>query len=231
MGFLAALPRFFLLCAIKAASRLCFRFESEWVGTRPDKPFRDVRVGVLLNHTSLFEPILVALFPLGWLWRVARYGLLPGADATLDRPVAGRLFKALVPRAVSVTRNRDRTWDEFLSHIGEEAVVLISPEGRMKRRNGLDKHGRPMTLRGGIVDVLDRKGAGTMLLVYSEGLHHVQAPGEGFPNLFVRVRARLEEVDLADYKRRMGHGTPEFRANVLADLERRRDAHCPWPKD
>lgn len=228
MSHLAALPRFFLLLAIKAASRIFFRFESEWVGAPPAAPFRDARVGVLLNHTSLFEPILVALFPVGWLWRVARYGVMPGADATLDRPLAGRLFKSLVPRAVSVTRSRDRTWDAFLSHVGEEAVVLISPEGRMKRRSGLDKHGKPMTLRGGIVDVLERKASGTMLLVYSEGLHHVQAPGEGMPKLFKRVRARLEEVPLAEYRRAMGHGTPEFRANVLADLERRRDRHCPW---
>ncbi|TPW22032.1 MAG: Uncharacterized protein FD126_92 [Elusimicrobia bacterium] len=229
MGWLSALPRFALLLAIKGLSRLCFRFEVEWVGAPQPEPFHDARVGVLLNHTSLFEPILVALFPLGWLWRVARHGLMPGADATLDRPVAGRLFRSLVPQAVSVTRSRDRTWTDFTSRVAEEAVVLISPEGRMKRRTGFDKHGRPMTLRGGIVDVLERKSSGTILLVYSEGLHHVQAPGEGFPNLFVRVRARLEEIDLADYKRAMGHGTPEFRARVLADLERRRDAHCPWP--
>ena len=228
MGFLAALPRFILLCAIKAASLLCFRFSSEWVGERPAEPFRHARVGVLLNHTSLFEPILVALFPLGWLWRVARHGLMPGADVTLDRPIAGRLIKLMVPKAVTVTRARDRTWTEFLSHVTEENVVLISPEGRMKRRGGLDKHGKPMTLRGGIVEVLERKSEGTMLLVYSEGLHHVQAPGEGFPRLFKLVRARLEEIPVERYKKAMGHGTPEFRANVIADLAARRDRHCPW---
>lgn len=230
MGPAAALPRFLLLAGIKLLSRACFRFTVEWVGRRPARPFQEARVGVLLNHTSLFEPIFLAVFPWGWLWAVARRGLMPGADATLERPVAGRLFKALVPRAVSVTRARDRTWAEFLSHVGEEDVVLISPEGRMKRRTGLDKHGRPMTLRGGIVDVLERKSVGTLLLVYSAGLHHVQAPGEGLPRLFVRVRARLEEIPLEGYKAAMGHGTPAFRANVLADLERRRDRHCVWER-
>ncbi|TBR18932.1 hypothetical protein EPO15_14790 [bacterium] len=224
----AVLLRFGLLAAIKVLSRLCYRFEVEWVGRPPAEPFADARIGVLLNHTSLFEPILSGVFPFAWLWAVARRGVMPGADSTLDRPVAGRLIKSLVPKAVSVTRARDRTWAEFLSHVGEEDVVLISPEGRMKRRDGLDKHGKPMTLRGGIVDVLERKREGTLLLVYSEGLHHVQAPGEGFPRLFKRVRARLEEVPIALYKAEMGHGTPEFRANVLADLERRRDRHCPW---
>lgn len=228
MGPLAVALRFVFLCAIKAVSGLLFRFEVEWVGAPSDKRFSDTRVGILLNHTSLFEPILLVLFPVAWLWQIAKHGLMPGADATLDRPFAGRLFRFMVPQAVSVTRSRDRTWTDFLSRVGEEDVVLISPEGRMKRRTGLDKHGRPMTLRGGIVDVLERKAAGTILLVYSEGLHHVQAPGEGLPNLFVRVRARLEEIPLARYKRDMGHGTPDFRANVLADLERRRDRHCPW---
>lgn len=223
-----SLIRFLLLGAIKLLSLAFYRFELEWVGVRPSVPFRSARVGVLLNHTSLFEPILAGSFPWHWLWAISRRGLLPGADVTLDRPVAGRVIKLMVPKAVTVTRSRDRTWTEFLSHITEEDVVLISPEGRMKRRTGLDKHGKPMTLRGGIVDVLERKSEGTILLVYSEGLHHVQAPGEGFPRLFKRVRARLEELPIAAYKTAMGHGTPDFRANVLADLARRRDLHCPW---
>jgi hypothetical protein len=220
--------RLCVLGAVKVLSAACFRFTVEWVGRRPAEPFKAARLGVLLNHTSLFEPVFLAVFPWHWLRAVAARGLMPGADATLERPLAGRFFKLLVPRAVGVTRSRDRTWAEFLSHVTEEDVVLISPEGRMMRRGGLDKHGKSMTLRGGIVDVLERKGEGTMLLVYSGGLHHVQAPGEGFPRLFQRVRVRLEEVPLARYKRAMGHGTPEFRANVLADLSRRRDLHCSW---
>lgn len=228
MGAAVTFARFCVLGAVKVLSAACFRFTVEWVGERPAEPFKDARLGVLLNHTSLFEPVFLAVFPWRWLRAVAARGLMPGADATLERPLAGRFFKLLVPRAVSVTRSRDRTWAEFLSHVSEEDVVLISPEGRMMRRGGLDKHGKPMTLRGGIVDVLERKSVGTMLLVYSGGLHHVQAPGEGLPRLFQRVRVRLEEVPLAGYKRAMGHGTPAFRANVLADLSRRRDLHCAW---
>jgi hypothetical protein len=228
MKSIAAIPRFLVLAGVKALSRCCFRFESEWVGRRPKRTFDDVRLAALLNHTSLFEPILVALFPLRWLWAIANNGLMPGADATLDRPIVGKLFKLLVPEMVSLTRSRDSSWTRFLSRVGERTVVLISPEGRMKRPTGLDKHGRPMTMRGGIVDVLELMNHGTFLLIYSEGLHHVQTPGGGLPRLFVRVRARFEEIPIARYKAEMGHGTPEFRANVMADLERRRDRHCPW---
>ncbi len=223
-----ALVGFFVLGSINILSRIFFRFSVEWVGPVPQNPFGETRIGVLLNHTSLFEPILSALFPWPFVWAVSTRGLMPGADATLERPIAGRIFKFMVPGIVSVTRARDKSWEHFLSLVTEESVVLIAPEGRMKRRTGLDKHGKPMNLRGGIVDILERKTQGTMLLFYSEGLHHVQVPGEGFPHLFVRIRARLEEILIERYKKEMGHGTPEFRDNVLRDLESRRDRHCPW---
>jgi hypothetical protein len=34
-------------------------------------------------------------------------------------------------------------------------MVLMAPEGRMKRADGLDAHGQPMTVRGGIADILE----------------------------------------------------------------------------
>lgn len=225
---MATLLRFFFLAAIKALSKVFFTFRAEWVGRRPTTPFRRARIALLLNHTSLFEPILMARLPYIFLWHVARRGLLPGADSTLDRPLVGKVFKWMAPNVVSVTRNRDKSWRDFIAKVEEETIVVMSPEGRMKRRNGLDKHGRPMTMRGGIVDILEKKNRGTLLLLYSEGLHQVQAPGEGFPNLFKEVRMRFEEIPIKDYKEDLGHGTPEFRANVMRDLERRRDRHCPW---
>ncbi|MBI3552331.1 MAG: hypothetical protein HY077_07420 [Elusimicrobia bacterium] len=223
-----SVARFLLLAGIKAVSRAFYAFDWEWVGRRPPHPFRDVRIGILLNHTSLFEPILLGFLPFGFLWEVAKRGLMPGADITMSRPIAGKLFSFMVADAVSITRARDASWRNFTSRITEDAVVVMSPEGRMKRRTGLDKFGKPMSVRGGIGDVLDRKTEGTMLIIYSEGLHHLQAPGEGFPNLFQRVRARLEEVPIERYKKALGHGTHDFRANVMADLDRRRDLHCPW---
>lgn len=228
MRGLLVYPRFLLLAAIKAVSLLFYSFTVEWVGHKPKHPMRDARIGLLLNHTSLFEPILTATLPLHWLWAVSNRGVLPGADITMNRPIAGPFFKFMVAVPVTVTRARDGTWREFLSHIKEDAVVVMSPEGRMKRPTGFDKFGKPMTLRTGVVDVLDRKNEGTMLLMYSGGLHHVQSPGEGFPRLFKNVKVRFEELSIAPYKKKMGHGTPEFRKNVIADLERRRDIHCKW---
>lgn len=220
--------RFLLLAGVKALSLAFFRFRVEWVGKRPRRPFRDSRVVILLNHTSLMEPVFLALPPLGWLWTAARSGLMPGADSTLNRPLVGRFFKWMVPDAVSVTRNRDHTWRDFLSRIKGDKIIVMSPEGRMKRRNGLDKHGRPMTMRGGISEVLERIDEGTMVILYSGGLHHIQAPGEGWPKPFQEVRARLEELSIPAYKAELGHGAPEFRANLMADLEKRRDRHCAW---
>jgi hypothetical protein len=186
------------------------------------------RVCLLLNHTSLFEPILLAPTPLRWLWALASRGVMPGADTTLERPIAGLFFKAMAPRVVPVTRARDRTWREFLDHVGPGCVVLMAPEGRMARRGGLDRHGNPMTLRGGVADVLERVEDGDMLLVYSGGLHHIQAPGEGLPRLLETARVRFERVSIADYRRALRAGEPGFRERVMADLTERRDRHCRW---
>lgn len=48
--------RFLLLAAIKVVSRVFFFFSYEWVGRRPAHPFRDAKIGLLLNHTSLLSP-------------------------------------------------------------------------------------------------------------------------------------------------------------------------------
>jgi hypothetical protein len=225
---LGALFRFAFLGGIKALSRVFYSFECEWVGKDDPSGWEDSRIGILLNHTTLFEPILFGVLPYSWLWHVAKRGLLPGADSTLDRPFVGKLFKWMTANTVGVTRNRDKTWRDFLAHMKDDSVVLMAPEGRMKRRDGLDKHGRPMTVKGGIVEVLERYQDGTMMILYSGGLHHVQHPGEGFPRMFKKVRARLECVRIAEYKKELAHGTPEFRANVMNDLERRRDLYCRW---
>jgi hypothetical protein len=100
----------------------------------------------------------------------------------------------------------------------------------MMRANGLDAEGKPMTVRSGIADLLEAIGKGRMLLAYSGGLHHVQAPGQRLPRLFKRIRMNLEVVDIAAYNAARlaeGGGPKGFRRAVVADLERRRDELCP----
>jgi len=103
----------------------------------------------------------------------------------------------------------------------------------MKRANGLDSEGKPMTVRGGIADILESIGEGRMILAYSGGLHHVQIPGERFPRLFRTIRMRLELVDIGAYRREIlaAAGREGFRRAVVADLERRRDLYCPPPEE
>ena len=109
-------------------------------------------------------------------------------------------------------------------------MVMILPEGRMKRANGLDSEGKPMTVRGGIADILETIGEGRMLLAYSGGLHHVQIPGDRFPRLFKTIRINLEVVDIGAYRdaRMAEAGNPRgFKRAVVDDLERRRDPSAP----
>lgn len=213
---------------VKAFARTFYRFESEWVGPKPKDPrWRDVRMGILLNHTSLFEPMFSGLMPSFFLWKIASRGIFPVADVTLKRPIAGRVLRFFAPDVVSLTRKRDDSWDGFLSKLDEDSVLIFMPEGRMKRPTGLDKHGRPMTVQGGVVEALKMIGRGTVLIGYSGGLHHVQAPGDRFPRLFKTIRMNFECLDIESYLASFQGMDRIDRKKLTADLEARRDKHCP----
>jgi len=217
-----------LLLAVKGLARLFYRIDVDWVQEPAEDRWDDVRLVAILNHTSLYEPLFAGGVPNRLLHEIARRGLAPVAEKTLNRPLVGRFFRLVAPDIVPVTRQRDASWQELVDRIGPRSLVIIAPEGRMKRSNGLDAEGNRMTVRGGIADVLRGIADGRMLLAYSGGLHHVQAPGELLPRLFKRISLRLELLDIDAYReeqqRRAGrHG---FKRAVIEDLEARRDHHC-----
>ncbi len=220
---------FTILYSLKILSRVFYRHDFDFVGTLPPgDPWKGPRLVVFLNHTSLFEPLFLGVPPARFVWRLAAHGVVPAADKTTDRPLVGMIFKFIAHRVIPITRQRDDTWTQVLATIGEDSMVAIAPEGRMKRANGLDLHGNPMTVRGGVADILLALNHGRMLIAYSGGLHHVQVPGH-VPNVFETVRLRVEVLEIADYvKERMAEGGAEmFKKNVIRDLERRRDEYCP----
>lgn len=183
---------------------------------------------VLLNHTSLFEPIYLAVLPFSVLWKIARAGVLPGADITMSRPVMGWFFRLVTPSTIPISRRRDKTWRDFLARIREDSIILIAPEGRMKRPGGLDKQGNAMTVRGGIADVFEQTQLGQILFAYSGGLHHIMTPDEKLPRLFKPIRIALEAIEIDNYKTILGFGRDPrlLRIEVAKDLEKRRDKHC-----
>lgn len=220
---------FSLLLFLKYLSKLFYRHDFAWVGENiPEKPWHGVRLVAFLNHTSLFEPVFLGGVPNHFVWRIAAHGVVPAADKTTGRPLVGVLFKFVAHHVIAITRERDHTWFAVLQKIDPQSMVIIAPEGRMKRPSGLDLHGNPMTVRGGIADILLAVKEGRFIIAYSGGLHHVQYPG-GVPRVFKTVRMRLENVDVAQYiADRMAEGGPEeFKRNVMKDLERRRDYYCP----
>ena len=220
---------FLLLVLLKLLSRLFYRFDVAWVGeVRPD-PWGNIRLAALINHTSLFEVIYFGIFPYKVLWLLASQGVAPIADKTSNRPIAGRMFRSMAARVVPITRTRDHTWKQVLDEIGPQSMVLLAPEGRMMRKNGLDSEGKPMNIKGGIADVIETMPAGRFLLGYSGGLHHVQAPGEGLPRIFKTVRLRLETLDIETYRAEHQNAEIGFRASLLQDLERRKALYCAPP--
>ena len=233
-----------LLSWVKVLANLFYRFESVWIGgkIKPNQ-VRDVRLVIVLNHTSLFEPIYLGGLPWSFVWALAKGATFPAADITFNRPILGKFFRFLAPSVVSITRNRDDTWTEFLTTCSPESVIMIAPEGRMKRHDGLDKNGQPMTVRGGVADILaGMTWDGLILLVYSGGLHHIHAPGQRFPRLFQLASSNFEAIDLQEYRKSMslplaGPGLGSriydddayraYKKRVVGDLEQRRDRHCP----
>lgn len=231
MGFIRSLLVFSMLLTLKYLSKIFYRHDFAWVGDVPPNPWKHHRLVAFLNHTSLFEPVFLGGVPNSFVWRLASHGVVPAADKTTGRPLVGIIFKFVAHHVIAITRERDSTWFAVLNKIDPHSMVIIAPEGRMKRANGLDLQGNPMTVRGGIADILLAVKEGRMLVAYSGGLHHVQVPGH-VPRIFKTVRMRLEIIDIARYiDEQMAKGGPDqFKRNVMRDLDARRDHYCPEEK-
>ena len=227
MSTLRSLTVCSLLLVLKYLSKIFYRHDFGWVGEVPPHPWKHIRLVAFLNHTSLFEPVFLGGVPNSFVWRIAAHGVVPAADKTTGRPLVGLIFKFVAHHVIAITRERDHTWFRVLNKIDPHSMVIILPEGRMKRANGLDLHGNPMNVRGGIADILLAMHEGRMLCAYSGGLHHVQVPGH-VPRAFKTVHMRLEDVDIARYIDEMmaAGGPDQFKRNVMRDLDRRRDTYC-----
>ena len=189
----------------------------------------NVKLIVFLNHTSLFEILYLAILPVSFLRMLSKRMVAPGAIKTLDRPIVGMFFKLFSPGMTPVTRKRDDSWQQFLESMHDDSIILIAPEGRMMRKNGLDLEGNKMTVKGGVTDILARINKGQMLFAYSGGLHHVQVPGEGFPHLFKTVKLDVEVCDVADYKASFNAemGSRAWKKLVLDDMQHRLETKPP----
>jgi 1-acyl-sn-glycerol-3-phosphate acyltransferase len=232
---------FIAIWLVRLFARLFYRAEIRWIDPATGKPgplmppgkpkegWQGITLIAILNHTSLYEPLYATVVPTAFIWQMARKAVVPVAEKTMKRPLAGLFFRLLLANTVSITRKRDHTWQAVLERIGDDALVVILPEGRMKRSTGLDLKGRPMDIRPGIADLLRVAPDGVFLIAYSGGLHHVQHPGQHLPRLFRTLRMNLERLSIAEYRRKIleEHGEEGFVEAVRADLEKRRDERCP----
>src|SRR5581483_1043322 len=119
-----------------------------------------------------------------------------------------------------------RRASRHLHHARARSHLVRGPE---QDRSQLDDNGNPMSVRGGIADILMAVKEGPMLLAYSGGLHHVQIPDHTMVRLFQTVRMRTEIVEIDSYiEEQMAKGGEEqFKRNVREELDRRRDLYCP----
>ncbi|MEM8997906.1 MAG: hypothetical protein AAGF23_24205 [Acidobacteriota bacterium] len=226
---------FCLLYAVRLFSRIFYRQEVSWVGDVPAEKWPPYRLVAILNHTSLCEFLYAGQTPASFLWRMAGHCTLPIASVTMKRPLVGLFWRMVAANPISITRERDNTWEQVLEALDDpKAMLLILPEGRMKRGDGMDKNGRPMTVRAGIADLLRGLPDGKMLLCFSQGLHHIQIPGDGWLKLGKPVRMRFETFEIDAYKRLIADGLDladdrdfvTFKRRIKSDLEHRRDRYA-----
>lgn len=220
---------YLLVHGLRLLSRIFYRTEVRRVGDSAEEPWKRLRLVAIVNHTSLYEWLYASAVPDRFIRQLAWHGVVPVAEKTVQRPFIGWFYRMIARHVVSITRKRDHTWSQVLGRIEKEALVVMLPEGRMKRATGLDLYGRPMTMRGGIADVIQAIPEGRMLIAYSGGLHHVQHPGQTFPKLFKTIRLNLEVIEIPAYRERLlaEHGEDGFREAVKQDLQRRKELYCP----
>lgn len=218
---------FIILSLVKIFSHIFYRLDLKWIGASTQIPWDRIKLVALLNHTSLFEPIFIQAVPFHFLWKLSRHMKAPGASKTLDRPIVGRFWRLMLPTMTSISRKRDNTWEQFMNSIDEKSVILIAPEGRMKRPSGLDAYGKAMNIKPGIAEIIDQLNDGVFLIAYSGGLHHVQTPGEKIPRIFKTIRINLEMVDIKKYKEQFNMQKRELKLAILTDLEERMKKCCP----
>lgn len=213
---------------IKYLAKVFYTFDVKWLSK--EQGFDQVKLGLLLNHTSLYEPIFLATSTNNFLWTLSQKMIIPAADKTLNRPVVGLFWKLLGPGIIPITRKKDASWSKFLRLINEGSIVFIAPEGRMKRKDGLDSNGRPMSVRSGVAEIVEQMSEGYLLIAYSGGLHHIQVPGQLLPKLFKKITVNFELIKISDYKLNFTSEGIPFRREVIADLESRMRVNCPEPR-
>ena len=226
---LRRLISFLVMAVLKLISKLFYRMEVNWIGhpLQSKEDWQPIRVIAFLNHTSLFEPLFIEALPLHYLWRMAKRMVAPGADKTLDRPIVGLFWKLMAPGMTSITRKRDHTWKEFIRSIAWDSIIIIAPEGRMKRANGLDLNGNKMTVKPGIADVLREIDEGKILFAYSGGLHHIQVPGQKLPKIFKKLKMNIEAIDIIEYKKEFHSEGNAWIRDVVANMQQKLEANCP----
>ena len=216
---------FTVFMGVKLFSSIFYKLDLKWLGGSKD--FEGARLVIFLNHTSLYEPLFLRAAPNRFLWTLAQKMIAPAADKTLNRPVVGKFWKVMFPGLISITRKRDKSWFDFLKSIENKRIIIIAPEGRMKRRSGLDSHDKPMSVRSGVAEIISELNEGELIFAYSGGLHHVQHPGQLYPRLFKRIKLNLEKIDIPTYKNQFNSEGIQFRKDVVADLEMRIRNKCP----
>lgn len=71
---------FFIFATIKTLSMIFFRAEVKWLTPKPKNLWHDIKLFILLNHTSLYEPLFMQIASYSYIWKFVAHMNVPGAD-------------------------------------------------------------------------------------------------------------------------------------------------------
>ena len=214
--------RFSILLFLKF---FCFVFFFTKVNYKNTKniPWEKINLILFLNHTSLFEFIFITIVPIKYLWRMSEKLIFPVADISYDKFLFGNFIKKLGPYPIRISRKRDKSWSYFLRKLTNDKILIFPAEGRMRRKTGLDKDGKPLTVRSGVCDILKKYESCPFLIMYSHGIHHVYAPEDKLPKLFKRISITIEMLSVSDYCKKFTKDSVLNKKALRSDLDRKRD--------
>lgn len=216
--------RFLFLAGLKILSYAIYPADLKWLTKKP-KNWNEISLILIFNHTSLFEFLYGVSLPFSFLRELSSRLIVPVADTTLKTILGRAVISHIAPHVVPITRKRDESWQLFLQKIDtQKHICIFLPEGRMKRLNGLDKNGQPMSVKSGTVDILKKFRGKKMVFVYGKGLHHILSPGQMIPRVFKKIEAKLEYLSVDAYLEKFKDKENMIQL-ICQDLEKRQNMY------
>lgn len=205
--------------------KILYRCSWTWIGKNSDRGFQDMKALFLMNHTSYADHMIFVLVPINVIYKMFWNARIAVAQHQVKNFKG--LLQYLENNIVPLSRQRDDSWNNYLSNANAKSIFVMYPEGTRMSPEGLDKNGKKVRVKGGVADILELLPDGDIVILYLDGFYEILGAGMKFPKLFKKVRVTAEVVDIAALKHELAYtGRHEdrydFRVRFIEWFEKRK---------